>query len=133
DPAWSCTGADLATSGTDGKVHTSQTKDQTIVTTYIPSVADCSNRYSAFNVVALAWHPTTNTLSFTTSQGQLYRGKDCIPSTHPASFGSVKRAPINNHTRTTSSETSLSRSPSILSRTHHDQDDMFDEDDDFIV
>jgi chromosome transmission fidelity protein 4 len=92
-----------------------------------------NNRYPAFNVVALAWHPTSNTLSFTTSQGQLYRWKDCIPSTHPVSFGSLKRAPLNNHTRTTSSDTSLSRSPSILSRTHHDQDDMFDEDDDFIV
>jgi len=133
DLAWSSNGAYLATSGADGKVHIWQTKDQTIVTTYIPSIANCNNRYTAFNVVALAWHPAINTLSFTTSQGQLYRWKDCIPSTHPASFGSVKCVPLNNHTRTTSSETSLSRSPSILSRTHYDQDDMFEEDDDFIV
>jgi chromosome transmission fidelity protein 4 len=97
-----------------------------------PFFPKLTNRYTAFNVVALAWHPTTNTLSFTTSQGQLYRWKDCIPSTHPASFGSVKRAPLNNHVHTTSTETSLSRSPSILSRTH-EQDEMFDEDDDFIV
>lgn len=34
DLAWSPNGAYLASSGTDGKVHIWQTKDQTIVTTY---------------------------------------------------------------------------------------------------
>jgi chromosome transmission fidelity protein 4 len=37
DLAWSSNGAYLASSGTDGKVHIWQTKDQTILTTYIPS------------------------------------------------------------------------------------------------
>jgi chromosome transmission fidelity protein 4 len=36
DLAWSPNGAYLATSGTDGKVHIWQTKDQTIVATYTP-------------------------------------------------------------------------------------------------
>jgi chromosome transmission fidelity protein 4 len=80
--------------------------------------------------MALAWHPTTNTLSFTTSQGQLYRWKDCIPANYPAAYGSVKRAPTL-HSRAISTDTSLSRSPSILSRA---PDDPFaDEDDDFVV
>jgi chromosome transmission fidelity protein 4 len=34
DLAWSPNGAYLASSGTDGKVHIWQTKDQTIITTY---------------------------------------------------------------------------------------------------
>jgi chromosome transmission fidelity protein 4 len=81
--------------------------------------------------MALAWHPTTNTLSFTTSQGQLYRWKDCIPSPYPTSHGSLKRAPTT-HNHTTSPDTPLSRSPSILSRTN--QDPFADEeDDDFII
>jgi chromosome transmission fidelity protein 4 len=119
DLAWSPNGAYLATSGTDGKVHIWQSKDQTIVTTY-----------DAHNVIALAWHPTTNTLSFTTSQGQLYRWKDCIPSPYPPSHGSTKSAPTLNHTRTGSSSP-ISRSPSILSR--GDPFGMDDEDDDFVV
>ena len=36
DLAWSPNGAYLASSGTDGKVHIWQTKDQTIVTSYDP-------------------------------------------------------------------------------------------------
>lgn len=89
-------------------------------------------RYTAFNVIALAWHPISNTLSFTTSQGQLYRWKECIPQTHPPSHGTLKKAPtLNNQIRTNSSETSFSRSPSILSRTNNDP--FEDEDDDFVV
>ena len=90
------------------------------------------DRYTAFNVIALAWHPTSNTLSFTTSQGQLYRWKECIPQTHPSSHGTLKKAPTKNHIHTNSSETSLSRSPSILSRTHNDYFED-EEDDDFVV
>jgi chromosome transmission fidelity protein 4 len=36
DLAWSPNGAYLASSGSDGKVHIWQTKDQTIITTYPP-------------------------------------------------------------------------------------------------
>jgi len=89
-------------------------------------------RYTAFNVVALAWHPTSNTLSFTTSQGQLYRWKDCIPSTHPQSYGSISKAP---KPISYSSDPPSSRSPSILSRgsrgRYFDEDET--DDDAFIV
>lgn len=88
-----------------------------------------------FNVVALAWHPTSHTLSFTTSQGQLYRWKECLPSDFAPAFGSVKRAPTNNHRHEQSNDSStLSRSPSILSRGEpFGDDDLFDEDDDFVI
>ena len=94
-----------------------------------PQTPSLTKSYSAFNVVALAWHPTSNALSFTTSQGQLYRWKNCIPSSYPPSHGPMKRAPTNplHHA---DSETSLSRSPSILSRQGGYMDD---DDDDFVI
>jgi chromosome transmission fidelity protein 4 len=87
-------------------------------------------------VIALAWHPTSDLLSFTTSNGQLYRWKDCIPSGNPPAYGGVKKAPnLNNNFRPGQADSSdISRSPSILSRTNHGAfglDD--DEDDDFII
>ena len=85
----------------------------------------------------MAWHPTSNSLSFTTSQGQLYRWKECIPSSYPASHGPIKKAPrlpgATSHGHADSSDASLSRSPSILSRTHRDSFFDEDEDDDFVV
>jgi chromosome transmission fidelity protein 4 len=89
-----------------------------------------------FNVVALAWHPTSHTLSFTTSQGQLYRWKECLPSDFPPAYGGVKRAPTSNHRPDQSNDSStLSRSPSILSRggDPFGDDDLLDEDDDFVI
>ena len=92
-------------------------------------------RHPVFNVVALAWHPTTNTLSFTTSQGQLYRWKECLPPDLPPSYGSVKKAPANNYRpEHINDSSSLSRSPSILSRGRDPfDDDLEDEDDDFVI
>lgn len=99
------------------------------------TISNIDRRYTAFNVMALAWHPFSNTLSFTTSQGQLYRWKDCIPNSYSASYGPTKRAPtLNGNINTDSTETSVSRSPSILSRPDVDVDPFGeDEDDDFII
>lgn len=85
--------------------------------------------------MALAWHPFSNALSFTTSQGQLYRWKDCIPNSYSASYGPTKRAPtLNGDINTDSTDTSISRSPSILSRPDVDVDPFGeDEDDDFVI
>ena len=131
DIEWSPNGAYLATAGADGKVNIWQTKDQTILTSYNPHIfKKLIFRYTAFNVIALAWHPTSNTLSFTTSQGQLYRWKECISSSIP-SYGPIKKAP----TRASNLDSSQSsRSPSILSRPSPAPfGDDTSEDDDFIV
>ena len=92
-------------------------------------------RHPVFNVVALAWRPTTTTLSFTTSQGQLYRWKECLPTDLPPSHGPVKKAPTSNHRpEHINDSSSLSRSPSILSRGGDlFGDDLEDEDDDFVI
>ncbi|KAK9447754.1 WD40-repeat-containing domain protein [Limtongia smithiae] len=69
DYAWSPNGAYLATAGSDGKILIWDTKTQNIF-----------ERYSYRNVIALAWHPARNVLSFTTSLGQLYTLSNAVPA-----------------------------------------------------
>lgn len=59
--AWSPNGAMLATAGKDKKILIWATKDQSIIA-----------RHEYANVMDLAWHPTKNLLSFTTSDGEVY-------------------------------------------------------------
>lgn len=59
--AWSPNGAMLATAAKDKKILIWQTKDQSIIA-----------RYEYPDVMDLAWHPTNNLLSFTTSLGEVY-------------------------------------------------------------
>jgi chromosome transmission fidelity protein 4 len=59
--AWSPNGAMLATAGKDGKILLWESKNQSVV-----------ERYDYSNVIDIAWHPTTNLLSFTTSDGEVY-------------------------------------------------------------
>ncbi|OAQ80348.1 chromosome segregation protein (SepB) [Purpureocillium lilacinum] len=59
--AWSPNGAMLATAGKDGKVLVWETKSQSVI-----------QRYDYSNVLDLAWHPTSNIFSFTTSDGEVY-------------------------------------------------------------
>ncbi len=59
--AWSPNGAMLASAAKDKKILVWSTKDQTIIA-----------RHEYPNVVDIAWHPTKNLLSFTTSDGEVY-------------------------------------------------------------
>ncbi|KAH6850858.1 WD40-repeat-containing domain protein [Chaetomium sp. MPI-CAGE-AT-0009] len=59
--AWSPNGALLATAGKDKKLLIWSTKDQTVLA-----------RYEYPNVVDVAWHPTKNLASFTTSDGEVF-------------------------------------------------------------
>ncbi|KAF3766322.1 WD40 repeat-like protein [Cryphonectria parasitica EP155] len=65
--AWSPNGAMLATAAKDKKILVWQTKDQSIIA-----------RYEYADVMDLAWHPTNNLLSFTTTSGEVYICPDFI-------------------------------------------------------
>lgn len=66
--SWSPNGALLATAGADGQIVLWETKTQNIL-----------RRYDFANVINLAWHPTDNSLSFTTSDGELFIHDDFVP------------------------------------------------------
>lgn len=59
--AWSPNGAMLATAARDKRILIWQTKDQSIIA-----------RYEYPDVMDIAWHPTNNLLSFTTTLGEVY-------------------------------------------------------------
>ncbi|KAB5586068.1 WD40-repeat-containing domain protein [Coniochaeta sp. 2T2.1] len=65
--AWSPNGAMLATAGKDNQILIWATKDQTVIA-----------RHEYANVMDLAWHPTKNILSFTTSDGEVYICPDFV-------------------------------------------------------
>ncbi|KOS22314.1 Minichromosome loss protein 1 [Escovopsis weberi] len=58
---WSPNGAMLATACKGGKLLVWETKTQSVI-----------GRYDYSNVIDLAWHPTKNILSFTTTDGEVY-------------------------------------------------------------
>ncbi|PGH13761.1 hypothetical protein AJ79_03460 [Helicocarpus griseus UAMH5409] len=66
--AWSPNGALLASAGADRQILLWETKTQNIL-----------RRYDIANVINLAWHPVDNTLSFTTSDGELFIYTDFVP------------------------------------------------------
>ncbi|KLJ11342.1 chromosome transmission fidelity protein 4 [Blastomyces silverae] len=66
--AWSPNGALLASAGADRQILLWETKSQSIL-----------RRYDIPNVINLAWHPVDNTLSFTTSDGELFIYEDFVP------------------------------------------------------
>ncbi|KAJ9142318.1 Minichromosome loss protein 1 [Coniochaeta hoffmannii] len=66
--AWSPNGAMLATAAKDKKILIWATKDQSVIA-----------RHEYANVMDLAWHPTRNLLSFTTSDGEVYICPEFIP------------------------------------------------------
>lgn len=65
---WSPNGALLATAGADGQILLWETSTQNIL-----------RRYDFANVINLAWHPSSNLLSFTTSDGELFIHEDFVP------------------------------------------------------
>ncbi|KAK3344405.1 WD40-repeat-containing domain protein [Lasiosphaeria hispida] len=76
--AWSPNGALLASAGKDKKLLIWSTQDQSVVARYeYPSVMD------------IAWHPTKNLVSFTTSDGEVFICTDFVPE----QFSSLLRLP----------------------------------------
>ncbi|KAM7216687.1 Minichromosome loss protein 1 [Rhypophila decipiens] len=66
--AWSPNGALLASAGKDKKILIWSTRDQSVVA-----------RYEYPNVVDIAWHPTKNLASFTTSDGEVFISPEFVP------------------------------------------------------
>ena len=58
---WSSNGVFLVSAGTDGHILLWSTREQKVL-----------QRYDFANVINLAWHPSGNSLSFTTSDGELF-------------------------------------------------------------
>ncbi|PWY78430.1 chromosome segregation protein [Aspergillus sclerotioniger CBS 115572] len=82
--SWSPNGALLATAGADGQVLLWETKTQKVL-----------ERYDFANVINLAWHPTNNSLSFTTSDGELFIYDGIVSRDHqPLLQKPLQAAPI---------------------------------------
>ncbi|PGH06358.1 hypothetical protein AJ80_08192 [Polytolypa hystricis UAMH7299] len=82
--AWSPNGALLASAGADRHILLWETKTQNVL-----------KRYEIANVINLAWHPTNNTLSFTTSDGELFIYDDFVPSEYrPLLDKPLEHAPL---------------------------------------
>ncbi|KAF2640562.1 WD40 repeat-like protein [Massarina eburnea CBS 473.64] len=71
--AWSPNGALLATTSSDLTLCLWDTKTQKLLKTYDDVKA---------TILAMAWHPKENILSYTNSEGQLYIHNDFVPSEH---------------------------------------------------
>jgi chromosome transmission fidelity protein 4 len=76
--AWSPNGALLASAGKDKKLLIWQAKDQSVVA-----------RYEYPNVIDIAWHPTKNLASFTTSDGEVFICDEFVPE----QFASLVKLP----------------------------------------
>ncbi|CAI6097100.1 unnamed protein product [Clonostachys chloroleuca] len=98
--AWSPNGALLASAGKDGKVLIWETKSQTVI-----------QRYEYSNVLDLAWHPTKNIMSFSTSDGEVYIYPDFLPEQFSSILKLPKQpAPFFHDPR---AESSLNRRPMV--------------------
>lgn len=71
--SWSPNGALLASAGADRQILLWETKTQNIL-----------KRYEISSVINLVWHPTGNTLSFTTSDGELFMHDNFVPTEYKA-------------------------------------------------
>ncbi|KAL2020135.1 hypothetical protein VTK56DRAFT_8740 [Thermocarpiscus australiensis] len=78
--AWSPNGALLASAGRDKKLLLWLTKDQSVVA-----------RYEYPNVMDIAWHPTKNLASFTTSDGEVFICPDFVPEQFASVLGLPKQ------------------------------------------
>lgn len=82
--SWSPNGALLATAGADGQILLWETKNQKIL-----------ERYDFANVINLSWHPTKNSVSFTSSDGELFIYDDFVSKEHlPLLQKPLQAAPI---------------------------------------
>lgn len=71
--AWAPNGSLLASAGADGYIVLWEAKTQKIL-----------QRFDFGNVINLSWHPTKNSLSFTTSDGELFIYDDFVPKDNEA-------------------------------------------------
>jgi chromosome transmission fidelity protein 4 len=134
--AWSPNGSMLATAGRDKKLLIWSTKDQSVLA-----------RFEYANVMDIAWHPDSNLLSFTTSDGEVYICPDLIPSQfavlfklpqQPAPFIHDPLAAISANTRRpeVNGHKSLPPRPRRASFDSEDSllgDIAFGDDDEFVV
>lgn len=82
--SWSPNGALLVSAGADKQIVLWETKTQKIV-----------QKYDFGNVINIAWHPTKNSLSFTTSDGELFIHDNFVPKSHEAQlYKPLQAAPI---------------------------------------
>ncbi|KKK22848.1 chromosome segregation protein [Aspergillus ochraceoroseus] len=82
--SWSPNGALLVTAAKDGQVLLWESKTQKIL-----------QRYDFPNVLNVAWHPTQNSLSLTTSDGELFIYDGFVPNAHqPILQKPLQAAPI---------------------------------------
>ncbi|KAK4132924.1 WD40 repeat-like protein [Trichocladium antarcticum] len=78
--AWSPNGALLASAGKDGKLLIWSTKDQTVIA-----------RYEYPNVMDIAWHPTKNLASFTTSDGEVFISPEFVSEQYSGALALPKQ------------------------------------------
>ncbi|KAK9453102.1 WD40-repeat-containing domain protein [Dipodascopsis uninucleata] len=119
DYSWSPNGRYLATAGADDKIVVWDSRSREVVRTL---------RYG--NVINLAWHPTANTLSFTTNQGQLYTIPEVIASHMDAPIGLDRES---NFVDTVTKRTDTSKHKIDADEANSDvlaEQDMFNDDDD---
>jgi len=138
--AWSPNGALLASAAKDKKILLWSTKDQTVVA-----------RYEYPNVAHIAWHPTKNLASFTTTEGEVYICAEFVPEQfssllrlpkQPAPFIHDPLADLPINTRKPETNGSKGAPPAPVPRPRRDSleslDNLLDEnygdvDDDFVV
>lgn len=81
---WSPNGALLATGGADGQILLWETKTQKVL-----------QNYDFANVINIGWHPSRNSVSFTTSDGELFIHDDFVSREHqPLLQKPLQAAPI---------------------------------------
>ncbi|GAB1313213.1 DNA polymerase alpha accessory factor Mcl1 [Madurella fahalii] len=137
--AWSPNGALLASAAKDKKLLIWSTKDQSVIA-----------RYEYPNVIDIAWHPTKNLASFTTSDGEVFICPDFV-SDQFASMLSLPKQPapfihdplveITNGRRTEANGNAIPSRPrresldifDDLLDEHYGDDNDDDDDDGFVV
>lgn len=101
--AWSPNGALLASAGADGQLVLWETKTQNIL-----------RKYDFGGVINLVWHPTDNSLSFTTSDGELFIHENFVPSEYrPLLDKTLDAAPLLSNPNTEISRTPLANGAKV--------------------
>ncbi|KAK7514923.1 WD40-repeat-containing domain protein [Phyllosticta citriasiana] len=135
--AWSPNGGLLATSGHDRKLVLWDVKTQRMIKTYDDVRA---------TILAMAWHPTDNVLSYTNNDGELFIHTDVVPGEHarilekdlcPAPFihdplaettANARRAPNNGAKEAIPHRPARAGTPDSLDEILAEDDDLSDAD-----
>lgn len=136
--SWSPNGALLATAAADGQILLWETKSQQVL-----------QSYDFANVINIAWHPAHNSVSFTTSDGELFIYDDFVAREHqpllhkplqaapifPGALTEISenvRRPLANRPKETIEGRSRGRTPDSLDDimgSDHGMEDFVDDDD----